>query len=130
MTETTDGNDVTATRRLDGNAAAGALADLFAVDRTTALCRCTGCGATPCWALSTSTPTPPALVVSCPSCAQVVLRSASLEGRILLDMRGTQLITITTSQLATSPPTGPGDPGAGAAACRSTEGGRHAREAG
>ena len=95
MTETTD---VTAARRLDGNAAGGALADLFAVDLTAALCRCAGCGSSAMLGAYHLYADSPALVVRCPSCAQVVLRYASREGRILLDMRGTQLITITTGQ--------------------------------
>ena len=96
MTETTDGTDPTVARRLDGNAAGGALADLFAVDLTAAQCRCAGCGSTAMLGAYHIYADSPALVVRCPSCTQVVLRYASLQGRILLDMRGTELVTIST----------------------------------
>lgn len=100
MSETTDGTDITAditaARRLDGNAAGGALGELFTVDLTAAQCRCAGCGSTAMLGAHHLYADAPALVVRCPSCTQVVLRYTSLEGRILLDMRGAQLLTIPT----------------------------------
>ena len=36
----------------------------------------------------------PALVLRCPHCTDVVLRYAVQEGRILLDLRGAQLLAI------------------------------------
>jgi hypothetical protein len=36
----------------------------------------------------------PALVLRCPSCTEVVLRFAAQEGRLLLDLRGCQLLVV------------------------------------
>ena len=36
----------------------------------------------------------PALVLRCPSCTEVVLRFAAQEGRLLLDLRGSQLLVV------------------------------------
>lgn len=75
-------------QRLDGNAAAGLLEDLFSFDVTTALSTCAGCGQT--WPMG-------ALylyggemgsVLRCPSCDAVHLRLAAIRGRYLLDLRG------------------------------------------
>ena len=81
-------------RRLDGNAAAGALADLFAVDITSARSRCASCGTTSMLGAHHLYADAPALVLRCPHCTDVVLRYARQEERILLDLRGAQLIAI------------------------------------
>jgi hypothetical protein len=94
MTDTDDTLDLTAVRRLDGNAAAGSLADLFAVDVTAARCRCNSCGATSALGAHHLYADAPALVLRCPHCTDVVLRYATQEGRILLDLRGAQLLVI------------------------------------
>ena len=36
----------------------------------------------------------PALVLRCPSCTEVVLRFAAQKGRLLLDLRGSQLLVV------------------------------------
>ena len=86
--------DTTAARRLDGNAAGGMLAELFAVDMTTARSRCAACGKTSMLGSHHVYRDAPALVVRCPECTEVVLRIASREGRFLLDLRGAQLLTV------------------------------------
>jgi Family of unknown function (DUF6510) len=86
--------------RLDGNAAGGMLADLFAVDLTAARSRCASCGTTEALGAHLLYADAPALVLRCPTCTQVVLRYASRDGRILLDLRGAQLVTITTGGAA------------------------------
>jgi hypothetical protein len=93
MTEPIGTADITASRRLDGNAAAGALADLFAVDLTTARSSCASCGTTSMLGAHHLYADAPALVLRCPHCSDVVLRYATQEGRILLDLRA-QLLTI------------------------------------
>lgn len=94
MTDPTGTVDITASRRLDGNAAAGMLAELFAVDVTTARSRCASCGTTSMLGAHHLYADAPALVLRCPNCTDVVLRCAMREGRILLDLRGAQLLTI------------------------------------
>jgi ribosomal protein S27E len=87
--------DDAAQRRLDANAAAGPLAELFTVDLTVAMATCAGCGNTAPLAAHPLYAHAPALVVRCPNCAAVVLRYASSGGRLRLDLRGAQLITVT-----------------------------------
>ena len=100
MTEPTDTTDPTAARRLDGNAAAGTLTDLFAVDLTAAQSRCASCGTTSLLGSHHLYADAPALVLRCPTCTGVVLRFASRGDRMLLDLRGAQLIVVPLPALA------------------------------
>jgi hypothetical protein len=90
----TDTPETTPSRRLDGNAAGGALGELFAADLTAARSRCASCGTTEALGAHHLYADAPALVLRCPSCSEVVLRFASQEGRILLDLRGAALLTV------------------------------------
>ncbi len=84
-------------RRLDGNVAGGVLGEILAVDPTTAVSTCAHCG----------NPAPlgehlvyadaPALVLRCPGCMQVVLRCASDEAGVRLDMTGVRLLSVARS---------------------------------
>jgi len=95
MTDTDDSRlDLVAARRLDGNAAAGPLADLFAVDVTEARSHCAACGTTTMLGAHHLYADAPALVLRCPSCTEVVLRFAAQEGRLLLDLRGCRLLVV------------------------------------
>ena len=95
MTDTDDSRlDLTAARRLDGNAAAGPLADLFAFDLTEARSHCAACGTTTMLGAHHLYADAPALVLRCPSCTEVVLRFAAQNGRLLLDLRGSQLLVV------------------------------------
>jgi hypothetical protein len=99
MTEPTA--DLVAARRLDGNAAAGTLTDLFAVDLTAARSRCASCGTTSMLGSHHLYADAPALVLRCPTCTEVVLRIASRDDRMLLDLRGAALLVVpvpTTTQ--------------------------------
>ena len=86
--------DTTSARRLDGNAAGGILGEVFAVDVTAALSRCVGCGATSMLGAHLLYSDAPALVLRCPHCTGVVLRIGSRDGRILLDLSGSQLLEV------------------------------------
>lgn len=81
-------------RRLDGNAAAGLLADLFAVELTAADVRCASCGTTSPLGAHHLYADAPAAVVRCPTCAAVVLRVGRRDGRAVLDLRGAGLISV------------------------------------
>ncbi|TMR24163.1 hypothetical protein ETD86_05435 [Nonomuraea turkmeniaca] len=74
---------------LDGNALAGPLGEIFAVDVTAAIGRCASCGLTgPVAALRVYGPEP-GLVARCPGCEEVVLRLVRGPGTAWLDLRGT-----------------------------------------
>lgn len=88
-------HDATMDRRLDGNAAAGPLAEFFGIDLTDSLATCATCGRSAPLAAHHLYADAPALVVRCSSCTGVVLRYATSGGRLRLDMTGTRLLTIT-----------------------------------
>jgi hypothetical protein len=92
--EEPDGVDVTAERRLDGNAVTGALAELFAVDFVPADCTCTHCGRTGPLAQNDLYADSPALVLRCVGCTGVLLRYSSAGGMIRLDLSGTRLLVL------------------------------------
>jgi len=73
----------------DGNALAGPLSEVFAVDVASAVGCCTGCGTIgPVAQLRVYGPGP-GLVARCPQCGQVVLRWVRGDESAWLDLRGT-----------------------------------------
>lgn len=82
---------------LDGNAAAGDLSTLFALDLTAAEGQCAHCGATKRFAETRVYMRGPGLVVRCADCDYVLLRLAQIGPRMLLDMRGMTCLTFDTS---------------------------------
>jgi hypothetical protein len=85
-------DDETTSRRLDGNAVAGPLMELFTVDLTAATVVCAGCGRSAALATYTTYADAPALVLRCPDCAGVILRFSSRDGTVRLDLTGTRLL--------------------------------------
>lgn len=82
---------------LDGNAAAGPLRELFAVDLTAAVGRCVGCGRTAAMGGVRVYARAPGLVLRCPSCDTVLLRVVRDEGppaRTWLDLRGLAVLQV------------------------------------
>jgi hypothetical protein len=78
----------------DGNALAGPLRELFAVDMTGAMGRCASCGAEgPVAGMRVYTHAP-GLVARCPSCQEVVMRLVRGPRSAWLDMRGTMSLRI------------------------------------
>ncbi|WAL68461.1 DUF6510 family protein [Amycolatopsis cynarae] len=73
---------------LDGNALAGPLAEIFAVDVTTAVTRCASCGRTGPVAGLRVYGHAPGLVARCPGCESVVLRFNRGPDAAWLDLRG------------------------------------------
>ena len=73
---------------LDGNAAAGELREIFAVDVTTAGGQCAGCGRTAVLADVRLYVRSPGLVARCPACDEVLFRLVRAPGRAWLDLRG------------------------------------------
>jgi hypothetical protein len=77
-----------APERLDGNAAAGPLRQVFAVDLTTAVGRCAGCGRTAVLAEAHLYGRAPGLVLRCSGCDGVLLRMVTAPDRAWLDLQG------------------------------------------
>ncbi|MEW9531052.1 DUF6510 family protein [Microbispora sp. NPDC049125] len=83
---------------LDGNALAGPLREIFAVDVTAAVGHCAGCGLTgPVASLRVYGPAP-GLVARCPGCEDVVLRLVRGPGEVWLDLRGTVSLRIPVAE--------------------------------
>ncbi|MDT4938419.1 MAG: hypothetical protein QOG80_2090 [Pseudonocardiales bacterium] len=78
----------------DGNALAGPLAELFAVDVTVAEAMCAGCGRTGAVAGLRVYTRAPGLVARCPGCSAVVLRLVRAPEAAWLDLRGTTRLRI------------------------------------
>jgi Family of unknown function (DUF6510) len=78
----------------DGNALAGPLSEIFAVDITSATGRCAGCGRTDAIATLRLYARAPGLVARCPSCDGVLLRLVRGPDRAWLDLRGTSCLEI------------------------------------
>ena len=80
--------------QLDGNAAAGLLAQIFAVDITTATITCASCQATSeVGALAVYCPEMGA-ILRCTGCQAAVLRIGRHPGGYVLDMHGSGLLRI------------------------------------
>lgn len=89
MTEFDDSLD---SRRLDGNALAGPLRELFAVDLSGATSTCAHCEATGPLAEQPLYADAPALVLRCRGCTGVLLRYAVHDNQVRLDLSGTRLL--------------------------------------
>jgi hypothetical protein len=80
--------------RLDGNAAAGLLAEVFAFDVTTAEAVCSGCGAVgPAGALAVYGLTMGA-ILRCPTCDNAVVRISRVKSGYWLDLRGMSVLRV------------------------------------
>jgi hypothetical protein len=83
--------------RLDGNAAAGLLSEIFAPDLTTARATCAGCGATRAVGALLVYAHGMGTVVRCPGCDGVVLCIGRTPTRLWLDLTGARHIAIAMS---------------------------------
>ncbi|MEU8797001.1 DUF6510 family protein [Spirillospora sp. NPDC048819] len=79
---------------IDGNAMAGPLSEIFAVDVTAAVSRCAHCGLTGPVAGLRVYGRAPGLVARCQGCGHIVLRLVRGPGTVWLDMRGTVALSI------------------------------------
>jgi Family of unknown function (DUF6510) len=87
---------------LDGNAAAGELSKIFAMDVTAAEGQCAHCGATKRFAEAHLYMQCPGLVARCAVCQHVLLRLVNARQRVLLDVRGLTYLSLDTAQLQES----------------------------
>jgi len=79
---------------LDGNAAAGPLRALFAVDLTSARSTCGSCGQARPLAEQALYERAPAMVLRCRGCDEVLMRFADDGERMRLDMTGMRLLVV------------------------------------
>jgi NAD-dependent SIR2 family protein deacetylase len=79
---------------VDGNAAAGDLSKIFAVDVTAAQGQCAHCGATKRFADAHIYMQSPGIVARCPVCEHVLLRLVNVRQRVLLDLRGMTYLSL------------------------------------
>ncbi len=82
--------------KLDGNAAAGILQEIFPFDMTLVQATCTGCGATDVIGALAAYIHEMGTIVRCPSCDTALIRVAQTRGRTFLDMRGVRVLQIST----------------------------------
>jgi Zn finger protein HypA/HybF involved in hydrogenase expression len=80
--------------KLDGNAAAGMLRELFTFELTTARGRCDNCGAVAEVGAVFVYANAPGIVLRCPQCESVLLRVSANGGRYWVDMRGLSWLEI------------------------------------
>jgi hypothetical protein len=73
---------------VDGNAMAGDLREIFAMDVTAAVATCAGCGRSGVLAELRLWGRPPGVVARCPQCEDVVLLIVRAPDRVFLDLRG------------------------------------------
>ena len=80
--------------RLDGNAIAGRLAEIFGREMTVALNTCDGCGAVAQVAELVVYVDAPAAVVRCPGCDALLMRVGVVGGSLRLDLRGVRVLQL------------------------------------
>jgi len=83
--------------RLDGNAAAGLLSEVFARDATTARATCMQCGATDSVGALTLYAHEMGAVLRCPGCEAIVLRLARTNSAVWLDATGAKCLVISVA---------------------------------
>ena len=97
-----DGESVADALRLDGNAAAGVLSEIFAADLTAAKAMCANCGVTRAVGALLVYAHGMGTVVRCPSCNAVVLRLGRTPTQIWLDATGARHLVIRAAELTVS----------------------------
>jgi len=81
-------------RKLDGNAAAGVLDEVFRFEATTMVVTCAGCGTAGPIGAAMAYVTEMGTVVRCVECSSVLIRCAEIRDRVVLDMRGAASISL------------------------------------
>jgi hypothetical protein len=81
-------------QRLDGNAVAGLLAEVFTLEATTAIVRCAGCGHEDALGAATVYANAPGVVVRCRGCSGVLMRFAEIRDSVVVDLRGVERLRL------------------------------------
>jgi hypothetical protein len=85
-------------QRVDGNAAAGILSELFVPDLTAARAKCAGCGTTRAIGVLLVYAHGMGTVMRCPGCDGVVLRIARTPTHVWLDATGATSISVSSAR--------------------------------
>jgi Family of unknown function (DUF6510) len=80
--------------RLDGNAAAGLLSEVFTAEMTAAVGTCDHCGARGPLGTAFVYSGGPGTVLRCSSCSGVLIRFARIRGRLHLELRGVRCLEL------------------------------------
>ena len=80
--------------KLNGNAGAGILEEIFPFEMTLVQATCAGCGTTNAVGALATYKHGMGTIVRCPSCDTVLIRVAQAKGRYWLDMRGLRVLEI------------------------------------
>ncbi len=80
--------------KLDGNAAAGTLQEIFPFEMTLAQITCTGCGTNNMIGALAAYMHGMGTIVRCPVCDTALIRLVHAKGRYWLDMRGVRVLQI------------------------------------
>jgi hypothetical protein len=80
--------------KLDGNAAAGILQEIFPFEMTLARVTCAGCGTNNMIGATAAYLQAMGTIVRCSRCDNVLIRIVHAGGRYLLDMRGVRVLQI------------------------------------
>ncbi len=97
MGEPADRQDLGRARRLDGNAAAAMLSEIFVADVTAARATCANCGvvrevgALPVYGYAMG------MVMRCPDCDAVIMRLTQIRTHVYLDATGAKLLVVAAS---------------------------------
>lgn len=79
---------------LDGNAAAGILNEIFALEMTTNLIECANCGREGEMGTLLAFMQAPGILLRCPTCESIILRIVQAPDTIYLDFRGATYISL------------------------------------
>ena len=80
--------------KLDGNAAAGILQEVFAAEVTTATGTCDNCGAVEAVGAVVVYARGPGTVLRCPHCDGVLMKVVAAGGRLWVDLRGLRTLEL------------------------------------
>ena len=80
--------------KLDGNAIGGLLREIFAMEMTTAVGTCAGCGAVNAVGRVEVYIYAPGTVVRCPNCGAVLMKIVRAKGRYWIDLTGTRCLEL------------------------------------
>ena len=86
--------DVNRSFMLDGNAAAGILNEIFALEMTSSMVECTHCGREGEMGTLLAFTQAPGVILRCPGCENIILRIVQSPDATYLDLRGAAFIRL------------------------------------
>jgi hypothetical protein len=85
---------MTDVQRLDGNAVAGMLSEIFSMEMTTAIGTCDHCGARGALGATYVYMGGPGTVMRCPHCEGVLMRFTRIRGKVSLEVAGVRRLEL------------------------------------